>query len=206
MIFKIQKLNLIFCFLWMIAVSAGFGVIWKHENSPGRAAQPPTQWPLTSGLERKPGVAALILLAHPKCPCTRATIEELAYLMSRVRGRVQTHVLFYQPGGFEQSWSRTDIWESAAVIPGVIVWEDWDGVEAHRFGAETSGQSLLYDASGKLLFSGGITGSRGHVGDNAGRDAIVSLLSGAIPARRQTAVFGCPLFDRQCAGETEADQ
>ena len=37
-----------------------------------------------------------------------------------------------------------------------------------RFGAETSGQTLLYDRDGRLLFSGGTTGSRGHDGDNAG--------------------------------------
>ena len=33
--------------------------------------------------------------------------------------------------------------------------------------AWTSGETMLYDASGRLVFAGGITGSRGHGGDNA---------------------------------------
>ena len=49
---------------------------------------------------------------------------------------------------------------------------DDDGAEARRFGAETSGQTLLYDARGALAFSGGITGARGHAGDNAGRASL----------------------------------
>ena len=54
---------------------------------------------------------------------------------------------------------------------------DDDGAEARRFGAETSGQTLLYDEHGALLFSGGITGARGHAGDNAGRASLVALLN-----------------------------
>jgi len=67
-------------------------------------------------------------------------------------------------------------------------------VEARRFGVETSGQTLLYDAGGRLIFSGGITGSRGHAGDNAGEAALVALLTSGQADRRATSVFGCPLF------------
>ncbi len=48
--------------------------------------------------------------------------------------------------------------------------------------------------SGTLLFSGGITGARGHAGDNAGRAAIVALLNQLNPATTATNVFGCSLF------------
>ncbi len=54
---------------------------------------------------------------------------------------------------------------------------DDDGAEAKRFGAETSGQTLLYDERGTLAFSGGITGSRGHAGDNAGRASLLALIN-----------------------------
>ena len=72
---------------------------------------------------------------------------------------------------------------------------DDEGTEANRFHAATSGQTLLYDAAGSLLFSGGITGSRGHSGDNAGQTAIVSLVNSGAPRLTETSVFGCPLFD-----------
>ena len=86
------------------------------------------------------------------------------------------------------------IWHSAAAIPNVTVVRDDDGLEARRFGAATSGQSLLYDVNGRLLFSGGITGSRGHSGDNAGRTAMLALLQHAPPGRDSAFVFGCSLF------------
>jgi hypothetical protein len=52
----------------------------------------------------------------------------------------------------------------------------------------------LYAPTGKLLFSGGITASRGHEGDNVGRSAIVSfILNGHAPVNH-TPVFGCSLL------------
>ena len=71
---------------------------------------------------------------------------------------------------------------------------DDGGAEARAFGVETSGQTLLYDAAGKLRFNGGITGSRGHAGDNAGRKALVALIGETAPDRNGASVFGCPLF------------
>jgi hypothetical protein len=67
------------------------------------------------------------------------------------------------------------------------------------FGAETSGTILLYDYHGNLLFKGGITGSRGHAGDNLGEDAIASLCLGQAAATNQTPVFGCSLFGESVA-------
>jgi hypothetical protein len=77
--------------------------------------------------------------------------------------------------------------------------EDPNGAEAQLFGAETSGYVLLYDTLGQLLFKGGITGSRGHAGDNAGENAIVSLLTGQGASAKQAPVYGCSLI-----GECEA--
>ena len=112
--------------------------------------------------------------------------------------KVSTTVFFYSPGKTENDWARSDLWDSAARIPGVRVLDDPDAAAARRFGARVSGQTLLYDAQGRLAFNGGITAFRGHVGDNDGRDAIVSVLDGENPHHRTTAVFGCALYgDRQ---------
>jgi hypothetical protein len=90
---------------------------------------------------------------------------------------------------------RTDLWDSAQNIPGVTVLADRAGVEAGRFNGVTSGIAMLYDVDGRLLFSGGITDSRGHSGDNQGREAIVSLLTGDGNTQSVTPVFGCSLLD-----------
>ena len=52
----------------------------------------------------------------------------------------------------------------------------------------------LYREDGKLLFSGGVTVSRGHEGDSAGGDLLYAILSQKSPAADQsTPVFGCRL-------------
>ena len=175
----------------MIAV--GLTLLWRYENASGPDAAPPSQWPLASGIHLATDRATLIMLAHPHCPCTRASIGELARLMAQAQGRVTAYALFVKPAGSSDDWENTDLWRNAAGIPGVNVVVD-DGVEAQRFHAVTSGQTVLYDAEGRLLFSGGITGSRGHSGDNEGRSAIVSLLNTGEAERAETSVFGCPLF------------
>ena len=83
---------------------------------------------------------------------------------------------------------------------------DDDGREARLFHAATSGQAVLYDPQGRLLFSGGITASRGHSGDNAGRSSIVSLVHAGVPDRTETSVFGCPLFDPQSECRVSNDE
>ena len=114
-------------------------------------------------------------------------------------------MLFLKPEGFADGWEQTDSWRVAAALSGVTAVRDDSGREASQFGGATSGQTLLYDADGTLLFSGGITSARGHAGDNAGRSQLVSLLNrgrsarAALfetrrPDRDATSVFGCPLF------------
>jgi hypothetical protein len=180
--------------LWLGVVGAGLGILWDFENRPGVAAHPPAQWPSDSRLEPATDRPTLVMLAHPRCSCTRASIGELAVLMAQASVRPQAYVLFLKPAHFAHDWEKSPLWHSAAAIPNVTVVRDDDGLEAHRFGAATSGQSLLYDVNGRLLFSGGITGSRGHAGDNAGRTAILALLHRETSGRNDTFVFGCSLF------------
>jgi hypothetical protein len=124
-------------------------------------------------------------------------VGELAKLMTACQGKLVAKVLMLRPPTMPAGWERTDLWDSAAAIPGVLVVADVDGAEARRFGAETSGQSLLFAADGRLLFAGGMTESRGHSGDNDGRSTLMSLvLTGSITAQpAHTPVYGCPLFD-----------
>ena len=180
---------------WLLAICFGLWVLWGYENTPGKAAEPPKQWPADSKILPARDHATLVMLAHPHCPCTRATIGELASIMAHSQGRLTAYVLFLKPAGFSEEWEKSDLWQSAASIPGVTAVIDDEGAEANRFHAATSGQTLLYDAGGRLRFSGGITGSRGHSGDNAGHSAIVSLVNSGAAERTESSVFGCPLFD-----------
>jgi hypothetical protein len=183
-----------FAALWIIAVVAGLTVLWAWENTPGAAGDAPAQWPAASGLSRAADAPTLVLFAHPQCSCTRASLGEFAEILARATTRPRTYVVFLKPAGFGVDWEKTDLWRAATNLPGVIVLRDDEGLEATRFGVITSGQTMLYDQSGALIFSGGITGARGHAGDNAGRASLVSLLNQGKTDLSSTSVFGCPLF------------
>jgi hypothetical protein len=172
-------------------------VLWAYENRPGESAKSPGRWPADTRLARSTDEPTLIFLAHPQCTCTRASLAELAEVLGRVRTPPRTYVLFLKPSQFIDGWEKTDLWRTASSLPNVTIVRDDDGREAEHFGAVTSGQTLLYDASGTLIFSGGITGARGHAGDNAGRAALIALLDHKEPSRRATSVFGCALFARR---------
>ena len=122
-------------------------------------------------------------------------LAELARVMEHHQSPVATYILFIQPEGTDEDWSDTGLWRKAQQIPGVTVMKDKLAAESQRFLAGTSGTTLLYNAQGELLFSGGITSSRGHYGANAASDQLLALLREAPVEQVQhtTAVFGCPL-------------
>jgi hypothetical protein len=185
--------------LWALVAGAGMVVLVRYSLGPGRQAHAPVSWPAGSRVPHRPGRPTLVMIAHPKCACTRASISELAVLITHCRDRASVSVLFVRPSGTSRDWDETDLRRSAEGIPGVTVLTDADGHEAALFGASTSGQVLLYDGRGWLQFSGGITDGRGHAGDNPGRAAVEHLLHGQA-APSTSPVFGCSLFASNEAG------
>lgn len=194
--------------LWLVLVTTGLGVLAQYDGAPGAAAQAPPEWPAATALRLDGTRPTLVMLLHPRCSCSRASIAELAELMAQAEQSPRLYIVFIKPGGTPAHWEDTDLWRAATGIAGATIVTDAEGVEAARFGAETSGQTFLYDASGRLLFSGGTTGARGHRGDNAGRASILALLNEQRPARASWYVFGCSLFapaDRPAAMDAESD-
>jgi hypothetical protein len=173
-------------------MGAGFTALWHYKLTPSAQGTIVARWPSGTALRSTPGRATLVLFGHPQCPCTRATVAELARLMDRYRDRLEAWVLFATPLGAGDDFSRSDLWSSAERIPGVRVLRDEGGAEAARFGAETSGTVALY-RDGKLLFHGGITPARGHEGDSFGKERLVSLLTTGKADRNDAPVFGCSL-------------
>jgi len=190
----------------LCGVASGLYVLWAYENKPGAAASAPSRWPADSALRRSDDAPTLVFVAHPQCTCTRASLDELEEILARAKSHPKTYVLFLKPSTTDASWEQTDLWQTASRLPGVTVIRDEEGREAARFGAATSGQTFLYDARGALLFSGGITGARGHFGDNDGLDAVVALVRGQHPVLSHTFAFGCALRDPQVAAGTGGER
>jgi hypothetical protein len=180
--------------IWAVLVLGGFGYLVHYTATAGVGDRGASDWPSGADVMRKGGVATLLVFMHPACPCSRATVVELARLLARVGPKVETVAMFVRPERFEEGWERTELWESAARIPGVRCVVDPGGNEARRFGAATSGYTLLYNAEGTLVFHGGITAARGHEGDNEGENAVLSWFRSGRAEPAETPAFGCPLF------------
>jgi hypothetical protein len=184
---------LAFGIVWVLTLAPGFALLWVYKMQPGQAAGAPAVWPVGTRIARNRDRATLVLFAHPQCPCTRASLAELARLMARFEDRLGANVVFLRPSEVGGEWDSSDLWRRASAIPGVTIVRDGDGVEAARFGASTSGATVLYDVQGRLLFNGGITSARGHEGDSAGLQRISSLLRTGKADRADAPVYGCSM-------------
>jgi hypothetical protein len=178
---------------WCAATAGGFFLLMRYDNTPGPAARSPAAWPADSRIRPDGKRPCLVVALHPRCPCSRATVAELEELMRSCGDRLESHVFFYAPEGAGAEWADTDLWDSAASIPGVTVWCDGGGAEGRHFGAVTSGHAVLYSAGGELIFCGGLTPARGQTGDNTDRGAILAHVRGKESGVERAAVFGCPL-------------
>jgi hypothetical protein len=181
--------------VWAAAVGVGLERLWRYKTTAGVAASTTQQWPGSSLITPQSGHATLIMFVHPQCSCTRASLEELRNVMERAQRPVSAWVLLLQPEGTSGDWQRTATAEAARRIPNVTVVTDRQGIEAQRFGAATSGQVVLFDDTGHLVFAGGITGSRGHVGNNTGERLLLSLINTGAAEGHHHVVFGCGLHD-----------
>ncbi len=139
---------------WLGAVVGGFTVALRYENEPGPAGDPPDRWPGTSPILLDESRATLVMFAHPRCPCTRASLEELDRLATRHGADLAIHVVFFATPELGESWVRGPSWERASTIPGADLHEDEAGAIATCSGVQTSGHVLLYSPDGSLVFTG----------------------------------------------------
>lgn len=180
--------------LWIGAIVAGMTLVIDHEVAPGPSAAAVSDWPADTKLTRAAGRPTLVVFAHPMCPCTRPSLNNFREALARAGSAAAVTVVLMNAAAGED-WSDAPIARDAGTIPGVAIVADPGSVEARRFGVETSGHTLLYDADGRRLFSGGLTASRGHEGGSEGFDRLVGLLQGRAVTPATTPVFGCGLMN-----------
>jgi hypothetical protein len=179
-------------------VAGGFVVLWKYAATPGAESEVAVHWPVESKIPAALHQPNLVVFIHPACPCTKATLAHLQSIVDRHSLSVQ--ILKMLPADPSSQFAKDaeqnlNLLDSLCKQPSVSLLNDVGSIEAQRFGAETSGACFLYDQTGQLLFSGGITASRGHQGTNAG---LASLIDNLNPKTRSIEsshypVFGCPL-------------
>ncbi|MCA9393633.1 MAG: RedB protein [Candidatus Omnitrophica bacterium] len=183
--------------LWLAMIFVGLGLLYNYDMKAGPVEPAPPVWPQDVPMSNEDRLYHLVMIVHPHCPCTRASIGELEILMTRTKDKLHTTVLVYVPQDTDSDWAQSDLMRHLSRIPNVSIRIDRAGWMAEAFGGTTSGQTFLYDPEGQLVFSGGITASRGHAGGNYGRTAIVDAVYGRDIKRRSTPAFGCIVRDRR---------
>jgi hypothetical protein len=178
--------------VWIGTVAAAVEAIRRFESTPGLPASAPRQWPSATNVARTPGTWSLVMLVHPHCSCSRASVQELGEIVEKAPRAVETTVLVYRPREMAAGWERTNVYDAATRVRRARVLLDDGGSEARAFGGFTSGQTFLYDDEGRLRFAGGVTSLRGHAGLNRGRADVIRIASrrsgdGSHP------VFGCAI-------------
>ena len=185
--------------LWAAAIIGGFIWLGSYAATPGQAHAAPEALPAVitpAGATATRTKPIVMMFVHPACPCTPASLDELA-------GAVGDHgadvsLIIAGPAAEAVQTHRAIL--ATADRFGWDVLTDPAGTLAHRFGAHTSGHTVCYDAAGALAFSGGVTATRGHRGPNAGAAAVAAALAGATPDTDTAPVYGCPIFDPVSAG------
>ena len=169
---------------WAFAIAAGLGSLIAYSQTPGATQHAP--W----SRSQPPGPWRIIVGVHPGCPCTLATVSELERLLARAGTKLRCVAYAYSPSG-DARFVDTLLVRRLGGIPNCRVIADPDGRLMSRHGIATSGGCVLYDESGALRFSGGVTPSRGHEGENLGAQSVSALIRGETPTARDTPVYGC---------------
>lgn len=179
-----------FVAMWVAAVVMGQTAMSRYATTAGKpAALVGNALPELLYGANQP---AVVLFVHPNCPCSAASVQELAAVLHG-KESLATVIVVFQGYTGRIDPAGTKLWQQTAQIPGVVRLIDQDGAMARRFGAKTSGQVLAYGSNGKLLFAGGITPARGESGSCAGIVAITQVIGGVEQKHPATPVYGCAL-------------
>lgn len=180
---------------WLTLVVTGSVYLMVHGGTAGLQLEAPPTWPSHSPIPHEAGVAQVTMFIHPGCPCTLASLRQFERAMAHGKGRVRACVVVFDTADGGPRWAQTPVVEKAQRLADVQVILDREGMEARRFGAMTSGHVVLYSASGRLAFSGGLTPARGHEGPCGGLQSLIAGLRGETRAVSRAAVFGCAIMN-----------
>lgn len=182
--------------LWLSGCAICIGVLMVYSNTPGQQGEVAQILAPDSEIQLDTQRPTLVMYAHPHCPCTEASVEELTRLQARLKGKFLTCVVFYVPedGINEESWREDGMWDDVQRLTDTVVLADPGGKLAKQAGAEISGTVGLYAPDRRLLYFGGITPARGHAGDNVGTFAIQDYFN-ELAFDGRGAAYGCQIAD-----------
>ncbi|MGV3615235.1 MAG: hypothetical protein ACO1SV_07865 [Fimbriimonas sp.] len=167
--------------LWLAAVGGTMGAALQYETTPGRAGTAAAS--VAKGHE-------LIVVVHPQCPCTAASLKAIRSLVAQATVPVRVHLKIV---AYEREPGPPSKQPYAAALPEAdAAWITAAEAEK-RYGAYTSGHIVAY-RNGVPVLTGGITAGRGVEGLSQAQLNLREFLNGkGNPS--SAPVFGCALSE-----------
>ncbi len=191
---------------WALLVGAGMWWQFRADSTPGAQGNAPAMIPVISGVPGDTPGPTLIMAIHPRCPCSVASLHELERVHN-AEGNTPLRIILLvgTPEPVDDEWREAvERVRASATFAHVVL--DAGGRQAEILGMKTSGSTCLYDAGGRLIFSGGLTVARGVEGASVASDRLIELLHttfgkstpGVAREGVKTPVFGCELVSPAC--------
>src|SRR5438045_3478883 len=83
--------------LWVTTIALGLHALLVYKGKPGTIGPTPETWPNNELIALPSNKPLLVMFAHPRCPCTKASLGELELLVAQAKDRFETVVLFCEP-------------------------------------------------------------------------------------------------------------
>jgi len=182
---------------WIASVAVVFHTWMDYEHDPGRSGEIRSDWPAESSLNFDAENGTLVVFLHPYCPCSEKGMKKLERILTLGSNKPTCHFLFSTIVGDNNVESDSNNWQMAQALSPEGTQIDAEALEGGRFGANTSGLVVFYDAAGRLRFSGGITSERGGEQSNSFERLLAEAISGTDFPLIYTPVYGCPLIENQ---------
>lgn len=179
--------------VWIALAGGGMYFGWRHDATPGVAAKA-TDWPAGATFARDERRPTIVMFVHPACPCTKASLSELRTVLLQKPDSAKFVAVIVGADGLEREMSSGPNVALARSIEGSVLIFDQEARETARFGAATSGQTYAFSSDGALLFRGGLTSSRGHLGPSQGLESLENILINGRVTWNKTPVYGCALW------------
>lgn len=191
---------------WALLVGAGMWWQFRSDSTPGARGNAPAIIPVIAGVPDSNSGPTVIMAIHPRCPCSVSSLHELERVHN-ANGELPLRIILLvgTPQPVDDEWHEAvDRVRASAPFAHVVL--DPGGRQAAMLGMKTSGSTCLYDGTGRLMFSGGLTVARGVEGASSASDRLIELLhttagnaaQGPVREGVKTPVFGCELISPNC--------
>lgn len=174
--------------IWLSAVIGSSWILHRYEATPGGTAARPTPKPPQKLAN------ALLVFAHPQCPCTQASLQNVERF-HRDHPEIRAELVLVIPKGAPKEFAEGPTLQWHRKNPWATLVRDEQGAMARSYGATTSGHVIYIDETGRTRFNGGVTRGRGLVGDSTAlRNLYQAVSVNGAKLAQNGSVFGCSLL------------